>query len=55
MFLLLDLISLIVFNDHLPNLPNYFVEWPTRISHPGITTMLRPLKNTYRRVQGNYR
>ena len=39
----------------LPNLPNYFVEWPIGISHPEITIMLRPLKNTreYKVSTGN--
>ena len=42
-------------NDHLPNLPNYFVVWPIEISHLETTIILKLMKSIFKRAQGKYR
>ena len=53
-FLLCNLISLIVANNHLPNLPKYFAEWLIDI-FPLLTIItLKLLRSFSKKAQGKY-
>ena len=52
--LLCNLISLIIANDHLPNLPKYFAEWLIDTFHLSTIIILRLLRSSSMKAQGKH-